>query len=348
MKTSPPRFTIFCHRHPVHAAVRAPRLRATRARRHPQVARVRHQTPELAEDVVDLFLTSRVQLALLAPEPVQIGPRRHIRGFLRRLRGHTTHCPPSPCARLSRAPTTTRTPPPSPGRRWAWQLAGLRVPGARVEVLVFRRGNPWCGRWTTVPLATRTARRIGTRRRRAHSGRTQSAVVTNQALAACSPTRASLGSIQRVQSSSSAARALARALFHRGTCGNPPQEQLRLCGQFGSLGCCRPPFQPRRRSRSPSAPGPTRARMTSFFLGHRSSSSAFTTHSTVHHSPHDDEFHDFEESEKVAAHGSDLAPDRCPPGAQLTMAPRDFALRPVTTDSQNQPFSCGSRVKRRH
>ena len=35
-----------------------------------------------------------------------------------------------------------------------------------------------------------------------------------------------------------------------------------LCGQFRPLGCCRPPLQSRRRSRSPSAPGPTRARMT--------------------------------------------------------------------------------------
>jgi len=101
----------------------------------------------------------------------------------------------------------------------------LRDVGARVEVLMFREGDPWCGRWTALPLAARTARRIGTRRWRTHIGRTQSAVVTNRALAACSPFRASLRSIQRFQSPSSAARALARAWFHHGTCGNPPQGQ---------------------------------------------------------------------------------------------------------------------------
>jgi len=40
--------------------------------------------------------------------------------------------------------------------------------------------------------------------------------------------------------------------------------------------------------------------------------------------------------------------NRGPAGAQLTVTPRDLALRPVTSDSRNQLFSCGSRVKRRH
>src|SRR5262249_3388049 len=71
------------------------------------VAEVGNKAPQLAKHVVEVLPTSRVQLALLAPEPAQIGPRRHIHGFLRRLRGRTTHCPPSPCARLSRARTTT-------------------------------------------------------------------------------------------------------------------------------------------------------------------------------------------------------------------------------------------------
>jgi hypothetical protein len=42
------------------------------------------------------------------------------------------------------------------------------------------------------------------------------------------------------------------------------------CGQFRPFGFCRPPFPSWRRSRPPSAPGPTRARTTS--LGHRSTS----------------------------------------------------------------------------
>src|SRR5262249_31731813 len=75
----------------------------------PQVAGIGNEAPQLAKYVVEVLLTARVQLALLAPEPAQIGPRRHIRGFLRRLRGRTTHCPPPPCTRLSRARTTTGT-----------------------------------------------------------------------------------------------------------------------------------------------------------------------------------------------------------------------------------------------
>lgn len=91
----------------------------------------------------------------------------------------------------------------------------------------------------------------------------------------------------------------------------------------------------------PAAPAQRRLTTSPPMLGNASRS-----HSP--HSPHDDEFHDFDENEKAADRRNDLAPERCPPGAQPTMTPRDFALRPVTMDSQNQPFSCGSRVKRRH
>ena len=184
-------------------------------------------------------------------------PLRHVRGF------------PAPGLLRGLCPSLETSPGLVACRRY-------RDAGARVEVLVFRRGNPWCGRWTTLPLTTRTARPIGTWRRRAHVERTQSAGETNRALVACSSMRTSLDSVQRVQSSSSTARALARASFHRGTCGNPPRGQLHPCGQFRPLGSCRPPIQPRRRSRPPSAPGPTRARMTP--SDHRSSSPAFTTH----------------------------------------------------------------------
>ena len=77
------------------------------------------------------------------------------------------------------------------------------------------------------------------------------------------------------------------------------------------------------------------------------------TRSHSHHSPHDDEISDLEENEKASDRRAldailpapivqqavgQMGWARCPPGAQLTMTPRDFALRPVTTDSQNQPF----------
>ena len=78
---------------------------------HPQVAGVCNQPPQLAENVVDMILTSPVQLSLLDPEPVPIGPGRHIHGFPRRPLSRTHHCPPSPCARFSRARTTTEAPP---------------------------------------------------------------------------------------------------------------------------------------------------------------------------------------------------------------------------------------------
>jgi hypothetical protein len=39
------------------------------------------------------------------------------------------------------------------------------------------------------------------------------------------------------------------------------------CGQFRPFGFCRPPFPSWRRSRPPSAPDPTRARMTSLVIG---------------------------------------------------------------------------------
>jgi hypothetical protein len=66
---------------------------------------------------------------------------------------------------------------------------------------------------------------------------------------------------REIQTPSSTRGVFARWL-HLGTFGNPPREPLLLCGQLRPLGYCRSPFQSRRRSRSPSAPGPTRARMT--------------------------------------------------------------------------------------
>src|SRR6185369_6546948 len=73
-------------------------------------------------------------------------------------------CPPSPCARLSRARTTTGTPPLVRDVAGPGQLAGLRRPGARIEVPVFMRRTRGAlgGRlypWQHGPLADFGARR---------------------------------------------------------------------------------------------------------------------------------------------------------------------------------------------
>ena len=100
------------HRDAVHACRSAAAVTRDARKGRPQIAGVGNQSPQFAEDVVDLFLTSRVQLLLLALEPVPLGSGRHIHGFPQRLRSCTHHCPPSPRARLSRARTTTEAPSP--------------------------------------------------------------------------------------------------------------------------------------------------------------------------------------------------------------------------------------------
>lgn len=51
--------------------------------------------------------------------------------------------------------------------------------------------------------------------------------------------------------------------LHHCTCGGPPRAR-HPCGRFTPFDSCRPPIRSRRRSRRPSAPGPTQARMTLF------------------------------------------------------------------------------------
>jgi hypothetical protein len=81
------------------------------------------------------------------------------------------YCLPSPCARLSRARTTTKAPP------LERDIAGLvGLPGASAwrssQGSFVSGGNPWCFRWSAIPLATPVviasgldARRAGVHRR---------------------------------------------------------------------------------------------------------------------------------------------------------------------------------------
>jgi hypothetical protein len=131
------------HRDAVHACRSSAAVTRDAREGHSQVAGVGDQPPQLAKDVVDLLLTSRVQLSLLDPEPVPVGSGRHIHGFPRRPRSHTHHCLPSPCTRLSRARTTTEAPPlirdvarPVGSPDFACPALGSRFPCSKDEPLV--------------------------------------------------------------------------------------------------------------------------------------------------------------------------------------------------------------------
>ena len=148
---------------------------------------------------------------------------------------------------------------PRPRRGRTCRSAGLRGPGARIEVPMFTGetfdavGGRLCP-WQRGPLAE-SGLGVGV----PMAGTLSHAENSDQALAA-SPTRGWVltpyrGFQHRLH------------LLHLGTFGSPPREPLLPCGQFRPLGCCRSPVQSQRRSRSPSAPGPTRARMT--FSVHR-------------------------------------------------------------------------------
>ena len=254
---------------PSTPAVRRPLIAGDAREGDPQVARVGNQPPQLAEDVVGLVPTSRVQLPLLAPEPAPcragsphtwLSPAasrpysstaslRHVRGspalgLLRRLRPSSETSPDLAACRASRARRSDR--------------------GSRVH-----RRNPWCGRWSALPLAARTARRLRDEAAACPCGHTQSLHEIATGLWLHSRRAASSCSVQRLPTPTSSCADVRPRVLHHGTCGSPPRTHERLCGQFRPLGCCRPPFQSRRRSRPPSSSGPTRTRMTSF-LGHRS------------------------------------------------------------------------------
>src|SRR6266568_3381612 len=112
-------------------------------------------------------VASPVQRVLHVLEPIPIGIGRHIRGFPQRLRRCTHLLPPfAMCAALPRSDYYEGSAPRS-RPRGTWPLAVARSTALESRV-------PWCCRRSTVPLAARTARQIGSWRQHAHGGHTQS------------------------------------------------------------------------------------------------------------------------------------------------------------------------------
>ena len=202
-----------------------------------------------------------MKFALDAPEPVLIGLRRRIRGFPRRHARFTHGLPPfAMCAAFPRSDyyggSAPRTRP-----RQTWWLAGARSSSARLGVPVFTAltrgavggrlcpwqrgplprsrlgggvpmtGTPRCFQLATgLWLQTRTRRGILPYRGFQH--RLRFAWTTVHAVLTLAPLVTGLGR-----------RSSLRRLFT-------------------PLGCCRPPFQSRGRSRRPSSPSSTWARGT--------------------------------------------------------------------------------------
>jgi hypothetical protein len=151
---------------------------------------------------------------------------------------------------------------PRPRHRRTCRLAGLRVPGARIEVPVFVGGTlgavgGWLYPWQRGPPT--------------QSGRGGGVPIAG------TPSHAEIATGRWLHPSLARVFAPYRG-FHRHLQlrVSPPRFTLApsvarlgaeaLRGQLRPFGCCRPPVQSRRRSRSPSAPGPTRARMTSLLF----------------------------------------------------------------------------------
>jgi hypothetical protein len=134
-------------------AVHAGRVRAGVARdpleRHQQRRRVTHEVEQVIEPAARVGRRPTVKLGLHPRYPLLRPDRVHQRGagIHRRVFGiaasmsSRNRCRPWPCARLSRAPTTTAAPPrPSPiGRRWTQpdRHAGCVRPGRTGTVPVF-------------------------------------------------------------------------------------------------------------------------------------------------------------------------------------------------------------------
>lgn len=143
-------------------------------------------------------------------------------------------------------------------RRWTWQLAAFRARSARLEVHTFQELTLDAIGGDSIP-GSADRESIGARSRHTRDGCIQLLLVFNQTLAAwlaflrgIGPYRdfciASLGDIVSTFTLASAVARL--GCFHRR-------------GQLRSFGYCRSLFQSQRRSRSPSASGPTRTRMAS-------------------------------------------------------------------------------------
>ena len=99
------------HGHPVDASSSAPFVGGNALPGMAQYAEVGHPTPHVAPLIAGIGLTPLVEFALNAEYPALIGLMIHVHRSLLRLASPPPSYFPSPCARLSRAPTTTEVPP---------------------------------------------------------------------------------------------------------------------------------------------------------------------------------------------------------------------------------------------
>ncbi len=153
-----------------------------------------------------------------------------------------TDCLPSPCSRLSRAPTTTETPPLIQDITGLGGSPGFATPGAWIEVLMFKgesrdavggRLYPWLpwslpesGYGRDVSIMGTPSRYWSTTRLAQHS---------QPAGWVSGPYR---GFKRRLQGSGHPPRVL-----HHGISGSPSTTPRRRSGHFRPLGYCRPPIQ---------------------------------------------------------------------------------------------------------
>jgi hypothetical protein len=142
-----------CHRDPVYAAGASAAVAVDAREGDSEVAGVCDESRQLLEHVGRVVTTSRVQLALHVQEPETIVPGCHIHGLPLRLH-RCTHLLPSfamyaAFPRLDYYDGSV----PRPRHHRAWRLAGVARSGARIAVPTFLEENPWCFRWTALPLA---------------------------------------------------------------------------------------------------------------------------------------------------------------------------------------------------
>jgi len=150
-------------------------------------------------------IRSRVQLPRLDPGPIQ-RMERHIHGFPQRPRRPTHRLSPfAMCAALPRSDYYGDSAPRPRPRRTCRLARTLRCWRSDRGSHVPRR-NPWCGRWSAVPLAARTAVPFGAGRRRTHAGHTQS-LKNPRPGAGCVLAEREFCSVQRLPSPTSTARA---------------------------------------------------------------------------------------------------------------------------------------------
>ena len=168
-----------------------------------------------------------VQLSLLVLEPAPIEHRRHIHGFPQR-RGNRTHLLPpfAPYAAFPRSDYYGGSAP-HPRRRWTWQLAEFRIPGARIEVPVFTGGTLGSVGGRLYPWQRGLLADSGQGGSVAMSATPSEQIATHQALAAISSRRRGGDPYRELQHRLHRSRQSPGSVHH-GTFGSPPRTEASL------------------------------------------------------------------------------------------------------------------------